>query len=156
MPANVKGDGVSTINQLVNEKNKERNRKKNPRHKKLKIDDESLRVLRRQNFDLDSVPKEGQVVYLRENSNVSTGGDAIDVTDTIDDVIKKTIASAAATIPGLKVCGIDVIINEDGYYILEINSWSMLSMHHYPWEGKPRNVIGQLVEAMFPDLKEQN
>lgn len=91
VPANVKGDGVSTLDQLVHEKNEERKRRKNPRHKKLKIDDESLRVLSRQKFDLNSVPKEGQVVYLRENSNVPTVGDAIDVTDMIDDEIKKTL-----------------------------------------------------------------
>lgn len=82
---------MSTLDQLVHEKNEERKRRKNPRHKKLKIDDESLRVLSRQKFDLNKVPKEGQVVYLRENSNVPTVGDAIDVTDMIDDEIKKTL-----------------------------------------------------------------
>lgn len=76
---------MSTLDQLVHEKNEERKRRKNPRHKKLKIDDESLCV------HLNSVPKEGQVVYLRENSNVPTVGDAIDVTDMIDDEIKKTL-----------------------------------------------------------------
>ena len=49
-------------------------------------------------------PKEGEVVYLRENSNISTGGDSIDFTDDIDDSYK-AIAVEAAKALHVKITG---------------------------------------------------
>jgi D-alanine-D-alanine ligase-like ATP-grasp enzyme len=34
--------------------------------------------------------------------------------------------------------------------ILEINGSPMFSMHHFPWVGTPRNVIGGVLDVMFP------
>ena len=151
VPANVIGDGKKTIKELVIEKNREREIRKNPIHKKLVLDEESERVLKRQGYTCNSVPKKMERVYLRNNSNVSTGGDAIDVTDMIDDSVKEQVRLALKSIPGLKVCGADVLINGDSFYIIEINSHPMLNMHHFPWEGKERNVIGKVIDAMFPE-----
>lgn len=154
IPANVIGDGVSTIEQLVNKKNKERKKRKNPIHKKIKINQEVLRLLKQSGRDLNSIPNKGERVYLRRNSNIATGGDAIDVTDQIDPKIKEVVCQAAMSIPGLRVCGLDVIIDKDNNIsIIEINSCAMLSMHHYPWEGTPRNVAEKVIIAMFPELK---
>lgn len=153
IPANIIGDGKSTINQLIDQKNLERINRQNPRHKKLIKNGETDRVLKKQGYDLSGVPKRNEIVFLRNNSNISTGGDAIDVTDEINPLIKEQVEKAVKSIPGLRVCGVDVIINGNEFYILEINSYAMLSMHHYPWVGKPRNVIDQLIEEMFPRLE---
>lgn len=153
IPANVVGDGINTVERLVLEKNKERNITKNPIHKKIELDDESKRVLTKNDRSLVYIPNFGERIFLRENSNVSTGGDAIDVTDQIDINIKRKISKALQSIQGLKVCGADVLIDGGKITILEINSNPMLSMHHFPWEGKRRNVIGKVVEGMFPELK---
>ena len=154
-PANITGDGESTVEQLVEEKNNERKRRENPIHKCLHIDDEAIRVMSKDGFNPQSIPEKGEIVYLRNNSNISTGGDAIDVTDDIGQETKDLVAKAASSIPGLRACGIDVIINNDSIYILEINAHPMFSMHHYPWEGKPRNVVGKVIEAMFPALTKE-
>ncbi len=61
------------------------------------------------------------MVHLRSNSNVSTGGDAIDVTDDISSEIKETVRKAVRAIPGARVCGVDVLINGDNIHILEMN-----------------------------------
>lgn len=151
IPANVIGDGVKTIRELVEEKNAERERRNNPIHKKLVLDEESERVLKRQGFTFDSIPIEGVRVFLRNNSNVSTGGDAVDVTDLIDENIKKQVQLALKSIPGLRVCGADVLISGESFHIIEINTHPMLSMHHFPWEGKERDVIGKVIDAMFPN-----
>lgn len=151
IPANVVGDGEKTIRELVEEKNRERDQRKNKVHKKLILDDESKRVLRKQGFTFDSIPPKNLRVYLRNNSNIATGGDAIDVTDIISDSIKEQVRLALKSIPGLRVCGTDVLINGDSICILEINAHPMLNMHHYPWEGKERNVIGKVIDAMFPE-----
>lgn len=151
IPANVVGDGKKTVRELVEEKNKEREIRKNPIHRKLVLDDESERVLKKQGYSFDSIPNDEERVYLRNNSNIATGGDAIDVTDTISDTIKEQVRLALESIPGLRVCGTDVLINGDSFNILEINAHPMLNMHHFPWEGKERNVIGKVIDAMFPE-----
>lgn len=153
VPANVIGDGILSIEQLVEKKNEERKRRANPIHKLLSIDEEAKRVLKQNGFSATSIPPKGELIYLRKNSNVSTGGDAIDVTNEISQEIKTKIASAVSSIPGLIVCGVDVIISKSGKYIniIEINSGPMLSMHHYPWEGNTYNVIGKLLDTIFPN-----
>src|SRR5699024_400550 len=154
VPANVVGDGINSVGQLIEIKNEERRKRKNPLHKKLKKDAESERVLSRQGFSFDYVPEKSELVYLRNNSNVSTGGDAIDVTDLIDASIKDSITRAVKSIPGLRVCGVDVLIDGDQYSIIEINSHAMLAMHTYPWEGQSIDIASKVVDLMFPDTVE--
>lgn len=162
-PASVLGDGASKVWQLVDNKNVERLNRRPSIHKRLKIDDEAIRVLSNGSFDVDSIPQKGERVFLRKNSNISTGGDAIDTTDTMDKGIVDLIEKAVSSIPELNVCGADVIIDNtekvDGIpkaTIIEINYSPMLSMHHYPWEGKSRNVAKVLIDAMFPSTAIQN
>lgn len=151
IPANVVGDGTSTVEELVELKNNER--KSNPVHRQpLNFDKESLRVLKRQNVSKEDIPENGKRIYLRENSNISTGGDTIDVTDEISDDIKNKVAEVGRAIPGLRVSGIDVIVDGDKINVLELNSHPMLSIHHYPWEGAVRDVVGKVADGMFPEL----
>ncbi|MEK4306344.1 ATP-grasp domain-containing protein [Oceanobacillus sp. M60] len=157
IPANVTGDGVSTITELVEKKNKEREKRKNPIHIKIKLDEEIERVLSKLNYTFQTIPADGEMVYLRSNSNVSTGGDAIDVTDEISFEIKETVRKAVRAIPGARICGVDVLINGEDIHILEMNVGPlgpMLTMHHFPWVGKKRDVIGKVVDALFPDTAE--
>lgn len=48
-PANIIGDGKNTVKQLISLKNKEREKRQNPIHKKLMIDAETERVLSKHN-----------------------------------------------------------------------------------------------------------
>ncbi|MFD1064428.1 hypothetical protein [Oceanobacillus locisalsi] len=98
--------------------------------------------------------KKDRQSYLRNNSNVSTGGDAVDVTDDISPELKTTIRKAMLAIPGLRVCGVDVLIQGDEYHILEINAHAMLTMHHFPWEGEKREVVAKVIDGMFPGTVE--
>ena len=66
-------------------------------------------MLKGQGYQMDSIPKKDEIIYLRENSNISTGGDSIDVTDQIPDDYKKIAVDAVAAL-GVKICGIDLII----------------------------------------------
>ena len=67
--------------------------------------------LKQQGMDFNTVPKEREVVYLRENSNISTGGDSIDFTDDIDDSYK-AIAVEAAKALNVKITGLDMMIQD--------------------------------------------
>ncbi len=149
IPANIVGDGKNTVERLIELKNEER--KKNPIHKNIEMDKESERVLLRQGYTFDYIPADGQMVFLRDNSNVSTGGDAIDVTDEISHEIKEYVRKAIRTNRGIVACGADILINGNVVNVLEINPHPMIIMHIFPWEGKPRDVIGKVVDGMFPE-----
>lgn len=153
-PASVIGDGKQTVEQLVQKKNMDKQAKKLLANKFLVIDDESQRILSSQGFTPQSVPSPGLRVFLRHNSNISTGGDSIDVTDNMDKSIIQQIAKVGDVIPGLNVCGIDVLIDESEdnriINVIEVNASPGFNIHRYPWEGQPRDVAMMLVEAMFP------
>lgn len=56
---------------------------------KIRTGPEETLMLSMQNLSWDSIPKAEEIIYLRENSNVSTGGDSIDYTEEMDDYSKR-------------------------------------------------------------------
>ncbi len=154
-PANVTGDGKSTIQQLIDKKNGGRGN--DYRHPLLKIvvDQEVKRHLNVLSLSTDSILKKGEKVYLRKNSNLSTGGDSIDVTDEMPGFYKE-VAVNAAKAAGLKIAGIDIIIKElkaapspENYIVVELNAPAMLSMHNFPYRGKNRHVERYVLDTIL-------
>ncbi len=154
-PANVTGDGKHTIRQLIDKKNIGRGT--DYRHPLLKIivDEEVIRHLKPLSLSTESVLNDGEKVYLRQNSNLSTGGDSIDVTDDIP-AYYKDLAVKAAQSAGLKIAGIDIIINDleaapspENYIVVEMNAPAMLSMHNYPYIGKNRHVEKYVLDSIL-------
>ncbi|WP_166429942.1 ATP-grasp domain-containing protein [Nesterenkonia sphaerica] len=154
VPANVIGDGTSTITELVEEKNRLRTESQNPVHYQIPVDDVVRKELQKQQLSLDSVPAQGQKVWLRPNSNVHSGGDGVDATDELTAEEIEMAAAVAKAIPGLRVAGIDMLLpregNGDQPYVLEVNSSAMITGHHYPWVGQARDAAGMLLDGMFP------
>ncbi len=66
-------------------------------------------MLTQQGYTPDDILPEGKKVNLRRNSNISTGGDSIDVTETMDSSYQE-FAAAMATSMGAWACGVDLII----------------------------------------------
>jgi glutamate--cysteine ligase len=116
-------------------------------------------MLKGQGYRKDSIPKNEEIVYLRENSNISTGGDSIDVTDQIPDDYKKIAVDAVAAL-GVKICGIDLIIedtevpadNKNAYGIIEANFNPSMYMHIYPYKGESRRLTMHIIHYLFPEL----
>src|SRR5699024_8223403 len=106
VPAHIIGDGTSTIQQLVAEKNKSR---KGPVLKALKLDSESDRNIKRLGYSFDSVPEKDETVFLRSNANISGGGDSYENTKNISPNVIKQIEKAVKSIAGLHVCGVDAL-----------------------------------------------
>ena len=84
-PAQVLGDGRSTIRQLVDAVNRDPRRGDDHATvlSKIKLDSVSLNVLGEQGYTPDSIPEAGVQVIIRRNANLSTGGTAADVTDLV-------------------------------------------------------------------------
>ncbi|MBE3591497.1 MAG: cyanophycin synthetase [Thermoanaerobacter sp.] len=158
IPAHVIGDGIHTIEELVEMENKNPLRGKGHEKPltKLTIDTISKMTLKKQGFDLVDIPKKGQKVFLRESANLSTGGIAIDKTDDIHPY-NIEIAVRAAKAIGLDIAGIDITMEDikkpltrENGAIIEINASPGIRMHHYPSKGKPRNVAKAIVDMLFP------
>ncbi|MGE5654518.1 MAG: cyanophycin synthetase [Bacillota bacterium] len=158
IPAHVVGDGVHTIRELVEQVNMDPRR--GEEHEKpltkIKIDPVSLMLLARLNLTVSYIPAQGERVFLRENANLSTGGTAIDRTDEIH-LANCELAIRAARVVGLDIAGIDLVTADitqpmvaSGGAVIEVNAAPGIRMHHYPEQGKPRDVGGAIVDYLFP------
>lgn len=164
LPASVTGDGKHTIKELVDIVNSDENRGESHEKAltKIKLDSVSRNLLRKNGLTEDSIPEPGQVVVLRQNGNLSTGGTAIDCTDIIHPENAQLAVSAAKAI-GIDIAGIDVVaediskpITETGGAIVEVNTAPGIRMHLYPSVGKPRNVAKDIVDLLFPKEEDYN
>ena len=157
-PASIVGDGSSTIQELIEKINLDPNRGFG--HEKtltrIKIDNMTERLLTQKHLTLGSVIPKGEKHYIKSTANLSAGGTAIDVTDEVHP-ITKNITERISQIIGLNVIGIDIITsdhriplsNENGG-VIEVNAAPGFRMHLNPYEGKPRNVAGAIVDMLFP------
>ncbi len=158
VPGHVVGDGTSTIEELVEKVNEDPRR--GIGHEKvltrIELDYQANRLLELLDYTRETVPAQGEVVYLRSTGNLSTGGTAVDVTDVIhpDNI---SMARRAARAIRLDVAGVD-FITEDitqsykdaGGIICEVNAAPGFRMHTNPVEGTPRDVAGPVLDMLFP------
>src|SRR5699024_5493718 len=114
IPANITGDGESTIEELIIEKNRQRRKNARLNSCLIDIDLEILKFIHKKGYSLDSVPAKGEYLPLRQKTNVSSGGDPIDVTDTISKEMKDLAVAAVQAVPGLHHAGVDIIENASG------------------------------------------
>jgi glutamate--cysteine ligase len=156
VPANVTGDGIRTVRELVELKNQDPLRGKGYRTplEKIQLGEAEAMFLKLQNKDFNTVPASGEVVYLRENSNISTGGDSIDFTDDIPDSYKQ-IAVRAAKALNVLITGLDMIVpdisaeaTDDNYAIIELNFNPAIHIHCHPFKGKNRKLNEKLMDAL--------
>ena len=161
VPANVVGDGKHTIAELVELKNENPLRgdaKKTPL-KKIELGEIESLQLKEEGFSFDTILEDGQIAYLRENSNISTGGDSVDMTDEVDESYKKLAVDISDAMMA-KVCGVDLIIKDikqpatnQNYGVIEANFNPMMMMHIYPHTGKSRRLSLDVLRMLFPDKK---
>lgn len=158
VPGHVKGDGRSTITALVDEVNEDPRR--GIGHEKvltrLELDRPALELLALAGFDADTVLPEGEVFYLRNTANLSTGGTAIDLTDVVHPDNREMAVRAIRAV-GLDVGGVDFLTaditesyKEIGGAIVEVNAAPGFRMHIAPSEGEPRDVAGKVMDMLFP------
>lgn len=161
VPANVIGDGTSSIRGLISTKNADINRGGHDYQKpllKIEIDDDLIKNLKDQNLTIESVPDKDQQIFMRKTSNLSMGGDSIDITDEVHPDIAKIAVDSIKAIPELAYAGIDIMTQDitkpqdaSSYVILEMNSSPMISMHHFPYQGKSRDVAKEIINLVFSE-----
>ncbi|WND79635.1 cyanophycin synthetase [Lysobacter capsici] len=156
-PGHVVGDGLRSIAELVELVNQDPRR--GVGHEKvltrLELDSQAELMMERVGYTAASIPKPGEIVYLRSTANLSTGGTATDVTDIIHPDNRDMAVRAVLAI-GLDVGGVDFIspnIAESykniGGGICEINAAPGFRMHVAPSEGTPRDAAGPVIDMLF-------
>jgi D-alanine-D-alanine ligase-like ATP-grasp enzyme/acylphosphatase len=153
VPANVTGDGVHSIRELIEEKNTLRKENPHTSTRLIKMDDQLENFLAKQELSLDHTPEKDEIVYVRDQSNISAGGDSIDTTEDISEQSKKIAVQAVQAIPGLHHAGLDLIMSPDGAQVIEINTTAGISLHIFPVQGEPRNVPEKIMDYYFPETK---
>lgn len=158
IPALVEGDGVNSIEKLILAINNESKRGNGHESSltKINIDHNTLIQLEKYGYTTCSIPKKGEIIYLKSTANLSTGGTAIDMTDEIHPE-NKFLAERIAKIIGLDICGIDIMapsieepLRTNGGVVLEVNAAPGFRMHLNPSVGKPRNVASAVIDMLYP------
>ncbi len=158
IPGHVVGDGKHTIEELVDKVNEDPCR--GIGHEKiltrLEFDHQAERLLDQSGLSRASVPDAGVTVFLRSTGNLSTGGTAEDVTDTVHpDNVEMAVRAVKAI--GLDVGGVDFLstdvsksFKETRGAICEVNAAPGFRMHVSPSKGQPRDVAGPVMDMLFP------
>ena len=157
-PAHVKGDGHSTIQQLIDLENTDPRRGYG--HEKvltlISVDRDTLDLLDKKGYTLETVPAKGEKVFVKSTANLSTGGTSVDVTDHVHPQ-NVFICERISKIIGLDICGIDIMaqnlsepLTDSGGVILEVNAAPGFRMHIAPSEGLARNVAGHVIDMLYP------
>lgn len=157
-PANVVGDGTSTIQHLIDEVNKDPRRGYGHENvlTQITINDLTKTIIAAKGYTLDTVLKKDEVLILKDTANLSTGGTAEDVTDIVHPE-NVAMAERISKIIDLDICGIDIMttditqpLSETGGAVLEVNAAPGFRMHLAPTKGLPRNVAANVIDKLFP------
>ncbi len=156
-PPQVIGDGASTVQQLVDTVNIDPRRGEGHATSLTKIRLDAIAVGRLEALGMTpaSVPALGQRVVLRNNANLSTGGTATDVTDTVHPEVAARAVDAAQMV-GLHICGVDMVcenvlrpLEEQHGGVVEVNAAPGLRMHISPSFGRGRDVGAAVMDTLY-------
>jgi D-alanine-D-alanine ligase-like ATP-grasp enzyme len=147
-PPRITGDGVHTIRELIESKNKNRRE----RVGEVKYTETLNIFLARLSHTLDTVLPQGHTIDLTEKIGLSYGGNAREVTPQTHPKLCTELERAAQLI-GDPFLGFDFITTDISadpstvkWGIIECNTVPFINLHHDPFEGEPINVAGMVFD----------
>ncbi len=147
VPAMVTGDGTHTVAELIEIENNQPYRSSGLSGKLKIISLRSAKAYLERH--IRKIPKEGEQVAVVGVSNTSMGGHAEDFTVQVPKDIRRK-AEAFAKRLHMPLCGVDIILNDNGdYSFIEANSSPGFGPHHHPRFGKSRNVTKKYVDYLL-------
>ena len=161
VPAHVIGNGIDNIQQLIDTTNLDPRRGYGHENvlTQIDVDRDTEDLLEKLDYTLETIPRIGEIVFLKSTANLSTGGTSVDVTDMMhpENIF---LAERISRVIGLDICGVDIMaenltqpLKENGGVILEVNAAPGFRMHLAPSEGLPRNVAAPVIDMLYPPGK---
>lgn len=154
IPLYVIGDGINSIKQLLELKQEEYIA--SGRDTIIEIDNDIIENLSRVGFNLETKLCKGEKCILRNVSNLSAGGECLDLTNKIHrDYVNLCIDIAQDF--NLNLCGIDIMCNNlcesmDDYILLELNSSPGLDNYAFCGE-KQKKYVKELYQEVVLFIK---
>jgi GNAT-family acetyltransferase (TIGR03103 family) len=144
-PAEILGDGVSTVAQLI-DRQSARRAAATSGESRIPVDEETERVLAGEGLALSSVPAAGRSVKVRKTANLHTGGTIHDVTSQLNPLLRDAAETAARALR-IPVVGLDFLVpspQQQQYVIIEANERPGLANH------EPQPTVQRFVDLLFP------
>ena len=157
-PAHVVGDGILSIQELIDKENLDPRRGYGHENvlTEISVDKETRDQLNKLEYTLDTILPEGEKCYVKGTANLSTGGTSTDVTDIVHPH-NIFIFERIARVIGLDICGVDIMASNlsdplevSGGVVLEVNAAPGFRMHLAPANGLPRNVAAPVIDMLYP------
>ena len=161
----VKGDGISTISQLMLKENKVREEMQlYPVIHPLKENAQSRAFLAKQGLNFNSVPKQGQRVTLFYRISLAPGVVLEVIDKQLLPEVNKLLLKEVLHLFDANILGIDVILEkgiehdyrEQKCIFLEVNSRPYLKMHAYPRYGEPEDLSAYFDELDSLEIKQSD
>lgn len=152
VPAFVKGDGTKTIEELIDEKNKEREACGFLSKNLIKKSAAVKAFIGNEGYTFNSIPEKENYVLLLSVSNTSFGGEVVEITDAVSEETRELALNSLAALPDMSCGGIDIMIRdfEDKEpRVIEINPFPVLGLTTYPTYGEPQNPFKYFIEAFY-------
>ena len=161
VPAHIIGNGTNNIQELIDITNLDPRRGYGHENvlTQIDVDRDTEDLLEKLGYTLETIPRIGEIVFLKSTANLSTGGTSVDVTDMMhpENIF---LAERISRVIGLDICGVDIMaenltqpLKENGGVILEVNAAPGFRMHLAPSEGLPRNVAAPVIDMLYPPGK---
>jgi GNAT-family acetyltransferase (TIGR03103 family) len=144
-PAEIVGDGQSTVRQLV-ERQSARRAAATGGESRIPVDGETERCLTAQGLGWDTVLEAGRAVQVRKTANLHTGGTIHDVTPQLHPALREAAETAARALR-IPVVGLDFLVpspEQPGYVIIEANERPGLANH------EPQPTAQRFIDLLFP------
>lgn len=152
LPAHIVGDGSNSIDTIIDKKNALREKNPYLKSKLIQKDEELMRLIEKHEYHLNSVPKSNEVIILQDISNLTSGGESVDISHMISADMIDNCLNAVASIPGLSTAGIDIITpdfrNSPGN-ILEINTNANFNLNYFTYKGEGHHPLNHWIDLML-------
>ncbi len=150
-PADVVGDGASTIADLI-EAQSRRRAAATDGESSISLDEETRRTIARAGHDLETVLDQGVELQVRKTANLHTGGTIHDVTGKLHPELAKAAIAVARAI-SIPVAGVDFMVRSADaadYRFIECNERPGLANH------EPQPTAERFIDLLFPLSRRQH
>lgn len=147
-PAEVKGDGKSTIEKLIAHQSRRRAAATSG-ESQIPMDHETQRCIREAGYEMSQILEEGVRLRVRKTANLHTGGTIHDVTDKLHPVLSRAAVEASRALE-IPLVGLDLMVpdvEQPDYAIIEANERPGLANH------EPQPTVEKFVDMLFPYTK---